>query len=257
MRVERISAPKVNYLKSNSNYKHSQAVRFDSVSFGEKEDEVIKPSFGERIAAFFSKIRPLNPEKELDKEIRTIISLANKQAKRLRKDAKYYHDYLILLYQTGAIDNFNMILMKDNKRVLFGERSPESNLPVSATVVNMSDGVKVDKMFEVPEGLNSPFILKYNFDENTRIAFQILGTTPISFTEYCTDTEERKVLVPTKNGFYFAVYANSDNKESEELTMEINYDPTNWDDTFYMSKNDKGENEVYKYNPERKMWVLD
>ena len=256
MRVERILAPRINNHKTNGNYKCNQAIQFDSVSFGKKDDETKKPSFREKVLAFFNKSEPLSPEEERSEEIQDVISSLKKQTGFLRKDAKYYHSYLDLLYKTGRADNFNMLLMGETKRVLFGEISPQSNLPKTVTVVDMKQGMQIDKTFSAPNGFNSPFVVKYNFDENTEIELNILGIMPLSIVEKDTDTKEKRMLMPTKNGFYFVTSIYNEDNDSEKKILEINYDPTDWSNSFYMSRNDEGEEEVYRYNPKSKMWSV-
>lgn len=257
MKVERISAQRITNLSNNKTNKQKQGIEYDTLIFRGDNKKLQKPSFLERISTLFSKEKKLTPEKIRDNEIKEIISILKQQVQKAKKDGKYYRSFLDILVNTGKDNNFKMLLMDVSKRVLFGEISPDSNLPRKVTIIDMSKGMNVDEVFTMPNGLNSQFSYRRIFDDNTEIEYKILGTTLLSVTEHDTDTDEKRILIPTEKGFYYStIILNKEGEVSDKL-FEVNYNPSDWESSFFTTYNDEGFKEHYTYNPKLKMWILE
>ena len=220
--------------------------------------------------SFFYKLKKrLNPDIETcyedlpDKQIvesRAIASLCAKYKdnfEELNKSGKYYWQELKLLVKLGSKNGWHSTPYSKtpNSTITFGPIDEFIEIPSTMCIWEQGNpSMQYEVLTKDPRYM---YKITDMAIKNKKTIYYFLEDRFISCSEFDLRTNKAKRFVATQEGFVFQEGIMKPDNEQVKIETECNYDYKDPTNRLYAQRNRKGEREAYRYDFNKKMWLLE
>lgn len=255
MRVEKINF----YTNCTNNYKSNKAnpsmyASQDLVVFkGGKEAE--RPSFTERLKGLFKKPE-LSPEEKASEDIKYHLGAIESNLTQASKQGKYQSSIAKNIVEIGSYSNFKGYIDYDKKKsekMVFGEIDESTGIPSYASIVDVKNGLKVQRQYDFINGLDL-FSVKILDEPEYDVSMQFAGKKLLHYQEANRETGLIRELYPTKEGFYYFEGEKDNEGNITKIITECDFAYNEDIRSSYKKLGDDGVLREYQYIKETDLW---